>query len=102
MARPARVRTGSYKPNGAHFDTFGGVRYADPTGRFDLFRSRLAHLFATKLQDTDQIILSDLVEMINEGLDTDSLFSTDETTAACKTMEAQEELFMSGEVVYKI
>jgi len=67
-----------------------------------LFRTRLANLFATSLQDEEQMILADLLELINKGLPTDQLFGTAEATAACDVMAEANELMLSDGIVYKI
>jgi DNA replication licensing factor MCM3 len=67
-----------------------------------LFRSKLASLFATRLQDEEQIFLTDLLELVNEGMDTTALFGTAEATAACDVMQEAEELMISEGIVYKI
>lgn len=67
-----------------------------------LFRTRVASLFATVLQDEEQVFLADLLEKVNEGLGTDALFGTAEATAACEEMQAQEQLMISEGIVYKI
>ncbi|EPQ61063.1 MCM-domain-containing protein [Gloeophyllum trabeum ATCC 11539] len=76
----------------------GGIR----PERLKLFRTRLANLFATNLQDEEQIFLSDLLPMINEGLSTDALFGTGEATLACQAMTEANELMLSDGIVYKI
>ncbi|KAF8078335.1 MCM2/3/5 family-domain-containing protein [Lyophyllum atratum] len=70
--------------------------------RLQLFRSRLANIFATRLQDDEQIFLTALLEFINEGLATDLLFGTAEATDACQAMQDNEELMISDGIVYKI
>lgn len=70
--------------------------------RVQFFRTRLANAFATRLQDTEQIFLTELVEIVNEGLTTDTLFGTREATSACKAMEAEDELMLVEGIVYKI
>jgi DNA replication licensing factor MCM3 len=70
--------------------------------RMQLFRSKLANLFANRLQDEEQIFLTDLLELINEGMDTTALFGTAEATAACDVMQEAEELMISEGIVYKI
>ncbi|OBZ79143.1 DNA replication licensing factor mcm3 [Grifola frondosa] len=70
--------------------------------RLRLFRTRLANLFATRLQDEDEIYLTALLEMINEGLSTDILFGTAEATAVCQIMTDANELMLSDGIVYKI
>lgn len=70
--------------------------------RLKLFRSRVANLFAGKLQDSDQFFFKDLLELVNEGLATDVLFGTQEATLACEAMGEQNDLMLSGDIVYKI
>lgn len=70
--------------------------------RLQLFRSRLANIFATRLQDDEQIFLTELLEFINEGSATDMLFGTAEATQACQAMQDNEELMISDGIVYKI
>ncbi|PCH33329.1 ATP dependent DNA helicase [Wolfiporia cocos MD-104 SS10] len=70
--------------------------------RLRLFRTRLANLFATRLRDTEEFLFTDLLQLINEGLSTDELFSTDDAKLACEVMTEANELMLSGEVVYKI
>lgn len=70
--------------------------------RMQLFRSKLANLFATSLQDEEQIILTELLELINKGLPTDQLFGTAEATFACNAMAEVNELMLSDGIVYKI
>ncbi|CDO70223.1 hypothetical protein BN946_scf184942.g23 [Trametes cinnabarina] len=70
--------------------------------RLKLFRTRLAQLFATKLVDEDQMYLHTLLEMINEGLQTNELFGTAEATAACNIMTDANEIMLSDGIVYKI
>ncbi|KAH9919104.1 ATP dependent DNA helicase [Fomitopsis serialis] len=70
--------------------------------RLKLFRSRVANLFANKLQDSDQVFFKDLREMVNEGLPTDALYGTAEATMACEAMGEQNEIMLSGDIVYKI
>lgn len=72
------------------------------SNRLQFFRSRLANIFATLLQDDEQIFLTDLLKFVNEGLATDSLFGTAEATAACQMMQDNEELMISDGIVYKI
>ncbi|KAI6133314.1 MCM2/3/5 family-domain-containing protein [Pisolithus croceorrhizus] len=67
-----------------------------------LFRSRLANVFATRLQDEEQIFLTELVEMVNNGLPTSALFGTAEATAICQIMTDSDELMLSDGIVYKV
>lgn len=83
---------------------------ADPTKlffpffhyRLQLFRSRVANLFASSLQDEEQIFLAELVELVNAGLPTDGLFGTAEATAICKFMTDSDELMLSDGIIYKV
>ncbi|KAG6837868.1 MCM DNA helicase complex subunit [Arthromyces matolae] len=70
--------------------------------RLQLFRSRLANIFGTILQDDEQVLLTELLKLVNEGLTTDSLFGTAEATEACEAMGDNEELMISEGIVYKI
>lgn len=76
--------------------------YSSLTCRLALFRSRLAQLYATTLQDEEQWFLTDLVEAINKGLAVDALFSTAEATAICQRMNDDEELMLAEGIVYKM
>jgi DNA replication licensing factor MCM3 len=70
--------------------------------RLQLFRTKLAHLFATKLQDDESTFLTDLLPMINEGMPVDTLFGTAEATAVCLVMQEANDLMISDGIVYKI
>ncbi|KAF9452593.1 MCM-domain-containing protein [Macrolepiota fuliginosa MF-IS2] len=70
--------------------------------RLQFFRARLANLFATRLQDAEEIFLDQLLEFINEGLPTDQLYGTTEATEACNAMQENDELMISGGIVYKM
>ncbi|KAG1757266.1 MCM2/3/5 family-domain-containing protein [Suillus lakei] len=70
--------------------------------RLQLFRTRLANLFSTRLQDEEQVFLAELVEMVNAGLPTGALFGTAEATAACQVMSDADELMISEGIVYKV
>ncbi|KAH9949503.1 ATP dependent DNA helicase [Amylocystis lapponica] len=72
------------------------------SGTLKLFRSRVATLFRTTLQDDDMLFFNNLLEQVNEGLSTDTLFGTAEATAACDTMASANELMLSDGIVYKI
>ncbi|KAI9462326.1 MCM2/3/5 family-domain-containing protein [Lactarius psammicola] len=83
-----------------------GASGEDPAGiksdRLQLFRSRVARLWATNFQDDEQVFLADLVQAVNEGLDNTSLFSTTEATLACRAMTEANEVMLSENIVYKI
>jgi DNA replication licensing factor MCM3 len=59
-------------------------------------------LFATQLQDTEEIFLAQLLELINDGLPTGQLYGTAEATEACNVMQENDELMVSGGIVYKM
>jgi len=71
--------------------------------RFQLFRSKLAKLFSTKLQDNENVKLTDLVPLINEGLTTEELFGSAEAVGALQAMGQSEEVMLDDDgVVWKI
>ena len=71
-------------------------------GRVQMFRSKVANLFSSRLQDEEQIFLTELLEMINHGLPTSDLFGTTEATAICQIMSDSDELMLSDGIVYKV
>ncbi|KAI9511768.1 MCM2/3/5 family-domain-containing protein [Russula earlei] len=79
-------------------DDQSGIR----TDRLQLFRTRVARLWATSFQDDEQIFLTDLVQAVNEGLGNDALFGTAEATLACQAMTEANEVMLSESIVYKI
>jgi len=71
--------------------------------RFQLFRSKLAKLFSTKLQDSENVKLTDLVPLINEGLATEELFGSAEAVEALQAMGQSEEVMLDDDgIVWKI
>lgn len=71
--------------------------------RFQLFRTKLAKLFSTKLQDNEYIKLTELVPLINEGLATEELFGSAEAVGALGAMSQSEEVMLDDDgVVWKI
>lgn len=62
----------------------------------------MANLFATRLQDEEQIFLTELLEMINNGLSTSELFGTTEAAKICQIMSDSDELMLSDGIVYKV
>jgi len=73
-----------------------------PAPRMQLFRSRVAGLFSNKLADEDAVPFQALLEMVNEGLATQHLFSTGEATLALEAMTEANDLMLSEGIVYKI
>ena len=47
-------------------------------------------------------MFTDLLERVNEGLPMDQLFGTAEATAICDLMGENNELMLSGGIVYRI
>ncbi|KAJ3512798.1 hypothetical protein NLJ89_g3312 [Agrocybe chaxingu] len=70
--------------------------------RLQLFRSRVSKIFATRMQDEETIFLTDLLELVNEGLSTDTLYGTAEATRICEIMGENDELMISEGIVYKL
>mgnify|MGYP001477460640 CR=1 FL=1 len=66
------------------------------------FRSRVAKIFATVMQDEESMFLKDILTHVNEGLPTDSLFGTAEATEICQIMGDNDELMISEGIVYKV
>jgi DNA replication licensing factor MCM3 len=54
------------------------------------------------MQDTETVLLSELLQLVNESLSTEELFGTGEATEACQVMQEAEELMISDGIVYKI
>ena len=70
--------------------------------RLQMFRTRVARLWATSFQDDEQVFLTDLVQAVNEGLGNDALFGTSEATMICQAMTEANEVMLSDGIVYKI
>ena len=71
--------------------------------RFQLFRSKLAKLFSTRLQDNENVKLTELLPMINEGLSTEELFGSVEAVEALREMGQSEEVMLDDDgFVWKI
>ena len=54
------------------------------------------------MQDEETIFLTDLVEMVNEGMSTENLFGTTEATQICEIMGENDELMISEGIVYRV
>ena len=68
-----------------------------------MFRSKLAKLFSTKLQDNENVKLNELLPMINEGLSTEELFGSAEAVEALREMGESEEVMLDDDgFVWKI
>ena len=71
--------------------------------RYQLFRSKLSKLFSTKLQDSENVKLTDLVPLINEGLAAGELFGSAEVVDVLKVMGDEEEVLLDDDgMVWKI
>lgn len=79
-------------------DDHGGIN----PGRLQLFRNRVARLWATSFQDDEQVFLVDLVKAVNDGLGNEALFGTAEATLLCQAMTEANEVMLSENIVYKI
>jgi len=54
------------------------------------------------MQDEDTIFLTDLLEFVNDGLSTESLYGTAEATRICELMGEKDELMISEGIIYKV
>ncbi|KAJ2920253.1 hypothetical protein MD484_g161, partial [Candolleomyces efflorescens] len=70
--------------------------------RIQFFRSRVAKIFSTVMQDEESIFLKDILTHVNEGLPTDALYGTAEATEICQIMTDDDELMISEGIVYKV
>lgn len=74
----------------------------DDVSRIQFFRSRVAKIFSTVMQDEESIFLKDILTHVNEGLPTDALYGTAEATEICQIMTDDDELMISEGIVYKV
>lgn len=71
--------------------------------RYQLFRSKLSKLFSTKLQDSENVKLTDLIPLINEGLTAEEFFGSAEAVDVLKAMGDEEEVLLDDDgTVWKI
>ena len=70
--------------------------------RLDLFRSRLDHVFNTQLGAEGMLELSELLPLINEGMEVDDLFGSREARQAAERMSELNQVMFSDGVVYKV
>ena len=70
--------------------------------RLDLFRSRLDHVFTTALGAEGVLELSDLLPLVNEGLDSSDMFGSGEARRAAENMHERNEIMFSEGTVYKV
>lgn len=61
----------------------------------------MAHVFATKLVDQEMVMMTILLEWVNEGLPVEQMFGTTEANSAAEIMMENDELLLSSGVVYK-
>lgn len=62
----------------------------------------MAKVFGTQMQDEETGFLKDILEHINEGLASNSLFGSAEATELCKIMADNDELMISDGIIYKV
>lgn len=70
--------------------------------RLAMWRDRVANIWRHRLVDVEQAFLTDVLEMVNDGLGTDALYGTAEATAACLIMQDANELMLSDGIIYTI
>jgi DNA replication licensing factor MCM3 len=68
----------------------------------NLFRTRLDHVFTTSLGADGIVDFTDLVPLVNEGLENDQMFGTAEARSAVDKMNEGNEIMFSEGTVYKI
>lgn len=62
----------------------------------------MAEVLSSTFQGRDEVLFPDLLQAVNEGEPTDSLFGTAEATEFCEMMNADEEIMFSGGIVYPL
>ncbi|KAG8898339.1 MCM DNA helicase complex subunit [Tulasnella sp. 403] len=70
--------------------------------RLNLFRSRLAALFASELAEDEAIPMASVVELINRGVPPDQVFGVEEATVAAEVMTEANDVMLSEDILYKI
>jgi len=70
--------------------------------RLDLFRKKLSALFSGRLVDEDAIPLPTILEYINDGLDVQHMFSTEEAATCAESMTDANQIMLHDGIVYKI
>lgn len=70
--------------------------------RLHLFRTRLDTVFTNTLGSEGMIDLTDLLPLINEGMETSDLFGSTEARSAIERMSEGNEVMFAEGTVYKI
>ncbi|KAG8759979.1 MCM DNA helicase complex subunit [Serendipita sp. 396] len=78
----------------------GPVRVAPE--RYELFRSRLAEVFAGKFASTEAVVAAEMIEAINSSLAPQHSFGSIEATRILEMMSDKEEIMFSDDTVYKL
>lgn len=70
--------------------------------RLGLFRQRLDEVFTTNIGADGMIDLTELLPMINEGMDVADLFGSGEARNAAQAMHDRNEIMFADGTVYKV
>ena len=70
--------------------------------RLDLFRARLDEVFTSSLGAEGMLELSELLPLVNEGMEADEMFGSGEARKAAQKMHDRNEVMFSEGVVYKV
>lgn len=70
--------------------------------RVQLFRSRVAQLWANQFANEDQLFLTDLLPAVNTDWPAEQLFGTAEATAVLEAMTTDNELMFADGIVYRV
>ena len=70
--------------------------------RAQLFRSRVAQLWANQFAGEDQLFLTDLLPAVNADWPAEQLFGTAEATAVLEQMTNNNELMLADGIVYRV
>ena len=70
--------------------------------RVQLFRSRVAQVWATRFVGEDQLFVTDLLPAVNEGRPTEELFGTAEAMAILERMTEANEVMLADGIVYSV
>ncbi|VDB93408.1 unnamed protein product [Peniophora sp. CBMAI 1063] len=70
--------------------------------RIQLFRSRVAQLWANQFANEEQLFLTDLLPAVNADWPAEQLFGTAEATAVLEVMTRDNELMLADGIVYRV
>ena len=73
-----------------------------PSNRLSLFRQKLSAVFSGRLVDEDAIPLSTILEYVNDGLEAQHMFSTEEAATCAEVMTDANQIMLHDGIVYKI